>query len=257
MNNLNLTFAIIDDDPADIEIFRRYLEDIDDWNVKLLTFNNPAQAEKELPLCVWDFLFIDYRLGAWTGLELLRKLRDIAVEKPIIILTGQGSEEVAVEAMKSGATDYLVKDHLSPVNLRRAVLNALEVTHLRRQVENQQKALIDAERQRVMLESVGAACHHFSQPLTALFGSLQLLLRKDKLDEAETRLMLQQCLGAAEKMKDLLHKFQRIREYRTIPYLLDRNILDIEDMESEDLLKENPKASEMDTGEDDLHKKSA
>ena len=78
-----------------------------------------------------------------------------------------------------------------------------------------------------MMESVGAACHHFGQPLTTMLSHLQMLAKGEGIEEAPKKLMLEQCLKSAEIMRTILKKFQEVREYRTRPYLADTKILDI------------------------------
>jgi hypothetical protein len=78
-----------------------------------------------------------------------------------------------------------------------------------------------------MMESVGATCHHFAQPLTTMLSNLQMLAKDEGIEESDRRIMFQQCLGAAEMMRKILNKFQQVSEYRTRPYLADAKILDI------------------------------
>ena len=70
---------------------------------------NVLAAEKRV-----DCLFLDYHLGAQTGLDVLADIRGAGNDVPVITLTGQGNEAVAVEAMKRGAQDYLSKADLTP-----------------------------------------------------------------------------------------------------------------------------------------------
>jgi PAS domain S-box-containing protein len=84
-------------------------------------------------------VLLDYSLPDFDGLELLRLLAQAqsSAGEPlpvVVMLTGQGSERVAVEAMKQGAQDYLVKDSLSHDNLPRVVLAAIEKHRLRQQL---------------------------------------------------------------------------------------------------------------------------
>jgi signal transduction histidine kinase len=73
-----------------------------------------------------DACLLDYRLGARTGLELLREALAGGCRTPIIMLTGQGDHEIDLQAMKAGAADYLVKDALDPQRLERAIRYAVE-----------------------------------------------------------------------------------------------------------------------------------
>ena len=145
----------------------------------------------------------------------------------MIMFTGHGSEEVAVEAMKAGVSDYLVKGRITPDSLRLVISNAVQKYKMQQKIEEQRKALLDAEHQRVMMESVAATCHHFAGPLTTMLTNLEMLAKGENIEEPEKSNMLEQCLKAAEMMKMILNKFQQVREYRTRPFLEDTKILDI------------------------------
>jgi PAS domain S-box-containing protein len=68
------------------------------------------QALKRLSSEEYDCLLCDYQMPGMTGLELLKLLRSGGDETPFIFLTGQGNEEIAAEALRSGADDYFTKD---------------------------------------------------------------------------------------------------------------------------------------------------
>src|SRR5689334_18115447 len=73
-----------------------------------------------------DVCLLDYRLGARTGVELLRAALEQGCKSPIILLTGQGEHEIDMEAMKAGAADYLVKGRLDAGTLERSIRYAAE-----------------------------------------------------------------------------------------------------------------------------------
>ena len=227
MEKKKISILLIDDDPADAEILRRLLEQIDAWEIDFLAFNDAKQGRTEASRSRVNLIFLDYLLGAETGLDIFRGIREDGCLLPVIMLTGYGSEEIAVGAMKAGVSDYLVKGRITPDILRLVISNALQKFEMQQKIDEQRAALLDAERQRVMMESVGAACHHFAQPLTAMLANLQMLARDGGIAEPEKKHMLEQSLKAAEMMGTILHKFQEVREYRTLPYLADVKILDI------------------------------
>jgi signal transduction histidine kinase len=84
-------------------------------------------------------------------------------------------------------------------------------------IENQTQTLLSAERQRVMIESLGAACHHLGQPATVLTAYLEVLNRQATTEES--RQMLDECQKASDAMANVLHRLQSVAEYRTQPYL--------------------------------------
>ncbi len=83
-----------------------------------------------------------------------------------------------------------------------------------------EEAVRQTERQRAMLASVGAACHHLGQPTTVLATNLEMIERRTAdLDRPELREMLKQSRQAATQVSDILFKLNTVSEFRTIPYL--------------------------------------
>ena len=79
----------------------------------------------------------------------------------------------------------------------------------------------EAERQRVMLESLGAACHHLGQPATVLLANLGIMRHRADGGNEDMKELVDACLNAAEALSEILHKLNAINEYRTTPYLED------------------------------------
>jgi len=227
MEKDKFTILVIDDNPADVESLRRILGEIEGWKILLLVCTDGRTGCAEALRRQADLIFLDNLLGLENGLEVFHEIREGGCIVPVIMLTGHGNEEVAVEAIKAGVSDYLIKGRINPDSLRLVISTAVQKFELQQKIEEQSKALLDAERQRVMMESVGAACHNFAGPLTTVLSSMQILAKAEDIEEAEKRNMLQQCLTAAERMKMILNKFQQVREYRTRPFLDDYKIIDI------------------------------
>lgn len=68
-----------------------------------------------------DISLLDYNLGSKTGLNFLRAAQSDSLQAPIIMLTGQGNESLALEALESGAIDYIPKRNISSENLQQAI----------------------------------------------------------------------------------------------------------------------------------------
>ncbi|BAY26746.1 multi-sensor hybrid histidine kinase [Calothrix sp. NIES-2100] len=128
---------IVDDCLEDRETYRRYLLRDKQQTYRILEAETGKQA---LELCRQQFpdvILLDYLLPDKDGLELLNELKTLLgkTNLPVIILTGQGNEQIAVQAMKSGAADYLVKRNTTSTRLDVAIQNVLENTRLSRQLE--------------------------------------------------------------------------------------------------------------------------
>lgn len=126
------SLLIVDDCPEDREVYREYLSR-DPHNT--YEFCEAALAEVALELFLekqFDVVLLDFYMPDMTGLEFLGQLQkhQRRVQSPIIMLTGQGNEELAVQAMKHGVQDYLGKQHLQPEMLQRTVRSAIQQSHL-------------------------------------------------------------------------------------------------------------------------------
>ena len=130
---------IIDDCPEDRDVYRRYLLKDSHQSYQIMEAD---AAEEGLALCqkgLCDAILLDFQLPDMDGLEFLDRLKDYHADPPVIMLTAYGDEEVAVQAMKRGAQDYLVKGHLKPEILQLAVRNVIKQTHLQRQLGKTQE----------------------------------------------------------------------------------------------------------------------
>ena len=145
MTDAPVRILIVDDSPEDREVYRRLLVQDREHRYEFLEAEFGEEglriALEEDPDC----LLLDYRLPDVDGLEFLSRL---PAEKlvPVIVLTGQGNEAVAVEAMKSGAQDYLLKGSVTRDRLQHAVRNAIEKVALRRKVEERTAELARGQR---------------------------------------------------------------------------------------------------------------
>ena len=138
MTETPLRLLVIDDDPGHREICRRFLEQ---QHVDKFDFLEADLAEDGLALCQAespDCILLDYRLPDLDGLEFLRTLKadNGGVPFPVIMMTGDGNETLAAEAIQAGAADYLPKRFLSSESLGRAVASAIEKHKLRTAVAN-------------------------------------------------------------------------------------------------------------------------
>jgi signal transduction histidine kinase len=144
MERKKITVLIIEDDPGDIHLVRRCLEDIPDWQVKLLSFTEPAEGLAHLSQHEVDIVLLDFLLGATTGLEVLKLIQRNGYKCPVVILTGHGHEELAAELMRFGAADYLPKNRVASNSLKRVISNAVSKYKLQEALEEHRRKLQEA-----------------------------------------------------------------------------------------------------------------
>src|SRR4051812_28266082 len=104
---------LVEDDEDDYRIVRDVLRDIPGGRYDLEWVTAYDAALEAIRRGTHDVYLIDYRLGAHTGLELLREVVRTGCKAPLLLLTGVGDQAVDLEAMRSGAADFLVKDELN------------------------------------------------------------------------------------------------------------------------------------------------
>ena len=205
--NEGLRILVIDDDEVDRLTIRRYLDN-SPFQAELFEATSAAEATVFLESTVFNCIFLDFRLPDITGIAFVRQLRLEGYHLPIIVLTGQGDERIAVELMKAGASDYLSKARLSQEILSSLVRNALNVyraeqriratqqqlrqTNLilrqqnqeledqRLQIEQQNLQLLDANRHKT--EFLATVTHELRTPLNSIMGFSQILRGQTKGD---------------------------------------------------------------------------
>ena len=143
MADAPILLLIVDDSPEDRELYRRLLAQGSEQAYEFLEADTGEEGLRLAHDRIPDCLLLDYRLPDVDGLEFLSRLRAERLI-PVIVLTGQGNEAVAVEAMKSGAQDYLLKGSVARDRLQQAVRNAIEKVALRRKVEESAAELAEA-----------------------------------------------------------------------------------------------------------------
>ena len=146
-------------------------------------------------------VLIDYYLPEVNGLDVTKSIRELQIEVPIIFLTSNRDFRLAIEALKHGVEDYMVKDEAVDSVLPRTIINIIERVYLKKRIAEQQKAdLIARKRTDAIKEVVVTVCHEFNNPLAAMKISTDILLRQ-ALNKKEKELVttLNKNIGLIEK----------------------------------------------------------
>jgi PAS domain S-box-containing protein len=152
---------LIDDDEDDYILTRDIFNDIPQREkYKLSWIDNYEEGINAMLKSHYDVYLVDYRLGKYTGLDLLNEAIKSNVNEPVIILTGKGDAKIDEEALEIGAADYLVKDQINSYTIERSLRYALkskQTIKALRESENKFRIIFERSKEAfVIMDSLGA-----------------------------------------------------------------------------------------------------
>ncbi|ULQ51879.1 hybrid sensor histidine kinase/response regulator [Flavihumibacter fluvii] len=200
---------IVDDDEDDFFITSQYILDIEEGKFYIEWAKQFNEALELMRDHAFDIYFIDYRLGAKTGVELLQLAIEAKCEEPIILLTGKGNREIDRLAMKIGAFDYLVKSELNTEKLERTIRYALERSsyiNAIRKNERKFRNIFEQSLDAVFITDINLQFRELNKASNELFGySSETLLLMHLPDLLEDQLL-------GERLKHYLESGQDVND---------------------------------------------
>ena len=184
-----LSLLLVENDPADAELTIAELSRAG-FHVLADTVDDEAQFRQRLASKTYDLVISDYRLSQWTGMDAHKVLSQIAPDVPFILVTGTLGEDRAVECIKQGITDYILKDQL--VRLPLAAQRALEESTERKVRIASVRAMRESEeRYRKLVEiSPDAIFVHQDKRIVYVNPACSRLLGADSPEQLIGRLQL-------------------------------------------------------------------
>jgi signal transduction histidine kinase len=236
-----LRALLLEDNEDDARLLERHLK-LGGYELDYERVETAGAFEDALDRGGWDIVFADYVLPGYTGLEGLKAVHQRELDLPFIVVSGKIGEETAVEAMKAGAHDYVMKSNLArlPAAVERELREAhrrQDRTRARKELALQSVALaertLELERSNRELEEFAyIASHDLSAPLRVIAGHIGLFIHRhgDSIDEP-ARVLLESAARGTERM-------QRLIDDLLLYSLASRNALELADVDTAEMMRD-------------------
>lgn len=169
----SLNVLLVDDDEDDFILTSACFNDLAGWDFELEWCSTYEKAVHSLTHCKHDLYIFDYLLGSRSGINLIKEAAALDCQEPIILLTGKGDEKIAVEALRLGAADYLVKSELEPALLERSLRYSLERTKVvkaLRQSERRYRRIFEESKDMLFISDLQGTILDANPAATTLTG---------------------------------------------------------------------------------------
>lgn len=175
----------VEDNPGDARLLRAYLADAGATQFEFMGVERLADALERVANEPLDIILLDLSLPDGHGLDNVRRLRAVAAHIPIVVLTGNDDESLAVEALQTGAQDYLVKSDLDGKLLVRSIRYAMERTQVLEELsesEQRFRSAISAMQEGLILIDAETTILLFNRSAEQILGipAEQMIGRKTK-----------------------------------------------------------------------------
>lgn len=201
---------LIDDDASYASILKHSLQAFQSYTFEMLWESNGDRSIEKLKSDKSiNVILIDYYLSNENGIEVTKKILEEKIDIPIIFLTSNNDYRAAIEAMKQGVEDYLLKEEIKDNLLQRTILNVLSRFTLKKQIAQAEKEkLLSQKKNEAIKELVVTMCHEFNNPLAAIKISTAILA-KQQISDTEKDL-LNQLNNSATALEDQINRLRNL-----------------------------------------------
>ncbi len=170
----------------------------------------------------FHIILMDYNLPGMNGVEVTRSLIEKGITTPVVFITVNRDFDLAVETMKLGVEDFLVKDEISTPVLPRTIVSVLDRVRLRQQLSSLE---ISSKRIEAIQELVLGISQELVTPLDAMKRNVDELMRSQVA--ADMKMYLRIINENVERMQLKLSKLKSLKEDKTVQYIKNIRMIDI------------------------------
>ena len=178
---MSIRILCIDDNPDSIFLTKRVLEK-SSMSCQVDAAKDATEGMSKVRSQTYDMVLCDYRLPGSSGVDFTAQLQSQGIKIPVVVMTSAGSERIAVEAMKKGAYDYVVKDASYDDVLPEIIRQVLERCRERKERERLEvecnKAMEDLKKEKAFLEKMNSIMMDRERRILELKQEINTLLKE-------------------------------------------------------------------------------
>jgi CheY-like chemotaxis protein len=224
MTNAKPVLVLLVEDNVDFaKLVRIYLSRFDEAQFEVIWKENGSEGiEEAVRNKDIDVILMDYFLPGLNGLEITKALKERNIDAPVIFLTVNKDMNLAVEVMKLGVQDYLVKEEISTPILPKTILSVVEKKKFQREIAELE---IRQKRLEAMQEMVVGITNEISGPLKTMKDLIETLIERGLPEKAAKYLAIMR--DNVQRIESKMEKLINLKEDKTVQYIKDIKMIDI------------------------------
>jgi CheY-like chemotaxis protein len=218
-----IRIMLVDDNQEFSNLLRVYLSKHEDAAFEVLWRKDGREALEEVERNPHiDVILMDYFMPGMNGFEVTQELRKRNLKIPVVFLTVNKDMNLAVEVMKFGVHDYLVKEEVTTPILPNTILSVLEKEKLKAELAQLE---IRKKRLEAMQEIIGGITNELSAPLDDMKNTIASLSAKEHPEKVMKYLSIVR--DNLNRIETTLQKLQNLNEDKTVQYIKDIKMIDL------------------------------
>lgn len=223
MDSEKIHILLVEDNRDFAKLVQVYLQRFEKGRFEILWKENYDDTMKELEVNRnFDIILMDYFLPGKNGLEITKELLERKYRIPIVFLTVNKDFELALDVMKLGVDDYLVKEEISSPVLPKTVLSVIEKHRLRNQL---MEIEVTEQRLQAIRELLMSVVNEFERPLADMKALGQDIRNNFTAEQQKNYIKIIE--ENVDRVIDKLDKLKSLKVYKTVKYIKDIKMIDL------------------------------
>lgn len=223
MEKREINVLIIEDNENFARLVQIYLRRYQDVKFNIIWKENGEQGIEELKTNTdINIILMDYFLPGKNGLDTTLQLRDMGIKLPVIFLTVNKDFNLALEVMKAGVSDYIVKEEISTPVFPKILLGVIEKLELKKKFE-------DLEISRKRLEALQSMASNLATELEPMLSDMKKISTEllDNNEKEKTTNYLTIINDSVKRIQSKIIQLKEIKEDKTVTYVKDLQMIDL------------------------------